>query len=520
VLAENTYSGLLRNIAEISDDYNEYGVKDRDSITDNVDINHYNPPTNNSEYQEDDDDYELLVLAGGEFDLALTKFITRVESLGKETTYDREPRPAMPSGGFDGDLDYIFPVDKEANPVLVANGDTVIYTIRIYNEGDIDGYAEEIKDNIPEGLEYLPEHEINTKYRWAMYYRVNGELVGTSDISLATEIRTDYLSKEQEESTGRNNKIRALDLTRAISTTAPLNPDYRDVEIAFKVIEPEGQYYSNGSRIIKNTAEISADYNEEGVPDRDSTPDNDVDGEDDIDYEYLYVKYFDLALIKWVSRAIVTVDGQTTTTEYDMPSDDPGSEFVVKVDIDRRRLNTTIVDFVYTIKIVNEGEIAGYATEIKDYIPAGLEFREEDNPLWERVGDNVVRTRALENTLLQPAKYENNARQPDGNFNRGTIINPEESTATIDITLRWINGGDNIGLKENIAEISEDYNDHGSRDWDSTPDNRDPNEDDQDFALVLLGIRTGEALIYMPAIGMILTTLLAGLYLIKRYVLI
>ena len=32
-----------------------------------------------------------------------------------------------------------------------------------------------------------------------------------------------------------------------------------------------------------NTAEISEDYNKEGLPDRDSTPDNKKPGEDDID---------------------------------------------------------------------------------------------------------------------------------------------------------------------------------------------------------------------------------------------
>ena len=36
-----------------------------------------------------------------------------------------------------------------------------------------------------------------------------------------------------------------------------------------------------GSKI--NVAEISKDYNDEGVPDKDSTPDNQKEGEDDID---------------------------------------------------------------------------------------------------------------------------------------------------------------------------------------------------------------------------------------------
>ena len=47
------------------------------------------------------------------------------------------------------------------DPVEVENGDTVIYTLRIYNEGDIAGYAEEVKDDIPDGLEFLPDNTTN-----------------------------------------------------------------------------------------------------------------------------------------------------------------------------------------------------------------------------------------------------------------------------------------------------------------------------------------------------------------------
>ena len=37
------------------------------------------------------------------------------------------------------------------------------YTIRVYNEGTVEAFVEEVKDDIPEGLVYLPEHEINKK---------------------------------------------------------------------------------------------------------------------------------------------------------------------------------------------------------------------------------------------------------------------------------------------------------------------------------------------------------------------
>ena len=63
VLAENSFKGTLKNIAEIQEDKavdeqgNEISKDDRDSTPDNVDTDNYIPPTDNSSYQEDDDDY-------------------------------------------------------------------------------------------------------------------------------------------------------------------------------------------------------------------------------------------------------------------------------------------------------------------------------------------------------------------------------------------------------------------------------------------------------------------------------
>lgn len=75
------------------------------------------------------------------------------------------------------------------------SNDTVIYTIRIYNEGSQSGYAAEIKDDIPDGLQFIVDNSINTQYRWVMYDK-DGNI--TQDVKNATTIRTDYLSKEQE----------------------------------------------------------------------------------------------------------------------------------------------------------------------------------------------------------------------------------------------------------------------------------------------------------------------------------
>ena len=206
-------------------------------------------------------------------------------------------------------------------------------------------------------------------------------------------------------------------------------------------------------------------------------------------------------MLKWVTQTIVTVDGKTTVTDTGFtPYDNP--EPVAKVVIDKKKLNKTTVKFVYNIIITNEGEIPGYATEITDYIPEGLEFVQEDNPIWTKVGDNKITTRALEQTLLNPGE-----------------------SATLEVVFTWKKGANNLGLKTNIAEISEDYNDKGSKDIESTPDNvktedyDKQQEDDDDKALVILELKTGGSASYMWLGLTVLIILAGGILLIKKYVL-
>ena len=89
----------------------------------------------------------------------------------------------------------------------------------------------------------------------------------------------------------------------------------------------------------------------------------------------------------------------------------------------------------------------------------------------------------------------------------------------MEVVLTWINGEDNMGEKVNIAEISEDYNDYGAPDKDSTPDNQVDGEDDQDDAPVLLSVSTGQVRIYFTLGFVILITIAGGVLLIKKFVL-
>ena len=210
--------------------------------------------------QEDDDDFEKLILK--EFDLSLKKFITAVNDT--EIT-NREPQvDVSPLKGTSTTAKYTYKISPEKNPVVVENSDIVTYTIRVYNEGSVSGYAKEVKDDIPEGLEFLPENETNKEYRWVMLDE-NGE--ETTEVSKAKTIATDYLSKEQEKTAGTN-------LIKAFDPETMDTLDYKDVKVAFKVVATK---QSDG--LIVNTAEISKASDE----DIDSTPGNNVPGEDDID---------------------------------------------------------------------------------------------------------------------------------------------------------------------------------------------------------------------------------------------
>ena len=90
--------------------------------------------------------------------------------------------------------------------------------------------------------------------------------------------------------------------------------------------------------------------------------------------------------------------------------------------------------------------------------------------------------------------------------------------ADVEILLTWIIISENMGLKVNTAEISEDYIEYDVPDKDSTPDNKQPGEDDIDDAPVLLSIETGKAVMYISLGLIVLITIAGGTLLIKKFV--
>ncbi len=480
VVSENVAGTVIRNEAAITKDSGD----DRDSDTDKW-----------VKY-EDDEDYDNIILQS--FDLALRKFIiavsddTKIENneylKNQDGSYTRAPivdTSKLNTKDESGKLITTAIYNHTKEPIIVKPKDIVVYMLRVYNEGDVDGYAAEVKDHLPPYLTYVDD-EFNKQYGWQV--SEDGRTVTTK------YLENSLITKAQ---TNQDGKI-------VLS--------YKEVPIMCQVKEN-----AKSGENITNIADITKylDKNKNPAVDRDSQENNVklpedknlpnykgnekgsyIPGQqDDDDFEKVNIKIFDLALRKWVTQAIVIENGKQTVTQTGHDAwDDP--EAVVKVELHRKKLNQVTVKFRYSIRVYNQGEIEGYAKEITDYVPEGLKFVAEDNPGWKDEGNNVISTRLLENTLLQPGEY-----------------------ADVEVLLTWINDPNNMGVMNNTAEISEDYNKYGVPDIDSTPDNKKSGEDDIDDAPVMLSISTGQIRIYFTLGFVVLITIASGVILIKKFVL-
>ena len=491
----------LINSSEISKYEDKDGKKidkDVDSEPNNLDDDKKNKEGKpDGRYNQDDEDYDVVEIKRKRVDLALTKFIvavsqdtkiedgeylTKTGKVGsKENPYDRATKvdsKELRDNPECHDATYIMVKD----PLTVPSQSYVLYNIRVYNEGETDVYAGEVVDHLPEYLDYV-DCDFNDGFAW----KVDKD---------GKTIRTTYLSHEN----GEKNLLKAFNKKTDDGEGSGL--DYRDLQVLCRVNDK-----APSNTNIVNVAEITKYEDKEGkeIPeDTDSKPDNvDKKNEDDDDYEVINVKTFDLSLIKYVTEVIKIEDGKTTVTPTGNVGDE--NDQIGTATVHRKKINSTIIKFKYTIKVTNEGDIAGFAKEIKDHIPEGLKFYPEDNKdlgiEWKDEGNNIISTRHLENTLLEPGE-----------------------SAEVYVILRWVNGTNNeaFKMKRNNAEISEDYNKEGVPDKDSTPDNWEKeHEDDDDYADVIVTPKTGLAsniIMYITFGTIILAVFGVGITAIKKYV--
>lgn len=176
-----------------------------------------------------------------------------------------------------------------------------------------------------------------------------------------------------------------------------------------------------------------------------------INGEIVITIKHIKAELFDLQLENQITEiTVIKEDGEEKVTKQ-------SPEEIIKIDLPKSKINNTKIRAKYAITITNVGELAGYAKEITNIIPEGMELIEGGN--WEVTG-NIGKNRGLENNLLNPGE-----------------------SITIYINMEWKSSEENIGLKTDKAYISDSVSSK------NTPDTVSKNDVDDDSFMV--SVRTG-----------------------------
>ena len=205
-----------------------------------------------------------------------------------------------------------------------------------------------------------------------------------------------------------------------------------------------------------------------------------------IDMGLVEATTFDLSLTKTITK--VTVQSTNGTKSYDFDNED-----LAKVDINAKYLNGAKVFVEYTFTVKNEGEVEGYAKKIVDYMPKELEFSTDLNKNWYAGNDGNLYSEELSETAIAAG-----------------------GTRSIKLVLTKNMTETNTGIVNNQAEIAESYNKLGLTDIDSDANDRDQKDDDMSAADLIIGVKTGETLIYFSVIIAIVIAAIIAIIVIKK----
>ena len=257
--------------------------------------------------------------------------------------------------------------------------------------------------------------------------------------------------------------------------------DYNTTEYTLSKYRVQGASQDKTSSAILKKLSISGNEQEIASTDIIEITDKNVS---DMNIGLIKLQNFDFKLEKYVEKVIIQDSKGSTVKEY-------GDETLARAEIDGKKVNGTTVLIEYKIRVTNVGEVAGYVRKIADYMPSDLKFNSELNKDWYETKDGLY-TSSFANDKIEPGQSKE-----------------------ITLTLTKAMTENNLGLINNTAEITEEYNDLGLSDSNSTPGNKVKGENDLGSADLILGPKTGGAVYVGIAIAVVVV--LAGVaYVIVR----
>ena len=190
---------------------------------------------------------------------------------------------------------------------------------------------------------------------------------------------------------------------------------------------------------------------------------------------------FELSIDKTVNEIVLQNSGGTQIYAF-------GNSKLAKVEIPAKLLASSKVLIKYNITVKNIGNLKGRVESIIDYLPDEMFFSSDLNREWYESSDDELYTEEMARDYLEP-----------GVERTVTLVLQKDMTEL------------NTGLIHNIAEIYETINDEGMEEIDI--------ENNISSADVIIGVKTGQEVVYITIIMISIVILGVGMYLIKKKVL-
>ena len=456
------------------------------------------------------------------FDLALRKYITAVNDIelaGQNVRVPDIDESTLQSGTT-------ATYNHKKDPVVIETGDIVTYNITIYNEGEKDGRATKIVDQLPEGLKFT--EVVSGNFELGSYDEATNKLTlnrktgNTDNLSAYTQgnLDSETIQIKCEVTATPDNKV-----SKVLTNVAWIQEEFDAVDNVTITNQEGADRDSEPSTVPNVNKDNMSDYTGNGNKTDLTDSEYYYKGQqDDDDFEKLVLlpETFDLKLIK----RIVAVNDQNVPERIESidvsdlnRTDENGNIIATTADynLNKDPVGVKKGDIVtYTFRVYNEGTINGYAQEITEDVPEGLEFiwsektddeLQSDETLTDAEKEaiefnqkylwgNFVYDEAGEKIVQISTDYlsKENEGTPGSNLiegfgkNDGTKTEADLSYKEVSVKFRVV--ADNIAgtVIRNEAAITEDCDENGDPVDDRDSDTEDwvKYEDDEDYDNVIL----------------------------------